>query len=47
VYLVLFGDNNQKVPDARKARVPQDLKGMAAEIPHKGEGELVKTISRG
>ena len=39
---------NQEVSDARKARASQDPKGMAlAEIPHKGEGEAVKTISRG
>jgi hypothetical protein len=40
--------NNQKVPDARKPRTSQDLMGMTlAEIPHKGEEEPVKTISRG
>ena len=40
--------SNQKVPDVRKARASQDLIGMTlAEIPHKGEGESVETISRG
>ena len=35
------------VPDARKARASQDPIGMTLdEIPHKGEGEPVKTISR-
>ena len=42
------GGSNQKVPDARKARASQDPTGMTlAEIPHKGEGEPVETISRG
>jgi hypothetical protein len=40
--------SNKKVPDARKARISQDLTGMTlTEIFHKGEGEHVKTISRG
>jgi hypothetical protein len=44
----LGGDSNQKVPDARKARASQDPTGVTlAEIPHKGEGEPVETISRG
>jgi hypothetical protein len=39
---------NQKVPDARKARASQDPTGMIlAEIPHKREGEPFETISRG
>ena len=39
--------SNQIVPDARKARASQDPIGMTLdEIPHKGEGEPVKTISR-
>jgi hypothetical protein len=42
------GGSNQKVPDARKARASQNPTGMTlAEIPHKGEGEHVETISRG
>jgi hypothetical protein len=42
------GDINQKIPDTRKARASQDPMEMTlAEIPHKGEGEPVKTISRG
>jgi hypothetical protein len=42
------GYSNQKVPDAKKARAFQDPMGMTlAEISHKGEGEAVKTISRG
>ena len=41
------GGSNQKVPDARKARVSQDHMGIIfVEIPYKGEGEPVKTISR-
>jgi hypothetical protein len=39
---------NQKGPDAKKARASQDLTGITlTKIPHKGEGEPVKTISRG
>jgi hypothetical protein len=39
--------NNQKVPDARKARGSQDSMGMTlAEILPKREGEPVETISR-
>ena len=37
---------HQKVPDARKARVPQDPSVMTlAEIPNKGGTEPVETIS--
>jgi hypothetical protein len=40
--------SNQKVPDARKARASQYSMGITlAEIPYKGEGEPVETISRG
>jgi hypothetical protein len=43
-----LGGSNQKAPDARKARAFQDPTGVKfAEIPHKGEGEPVETISRG
>jgi hypothetical protein len=39
--------SNQKVPEARKARISQDPKGMTlTEIPHKGWEEPVETISR-
>jgi hypothetical protein len=39
---------HQKVPNARKAGGSQDTKVMTlAEIPNKGEGEPVETISRG
>jgi hypothetical protein len=42
------GVSNQKVSDTRKARASQDPTGMILdEIPHKGEGEPVKTISIG
>jgi hypothetical protein len=42
------GGSNQKVPDARKARVSQDPTGTTiAEISHKVEGEPVETTSRG
>ena len=42
------GGSHQKVPDARKARVFQDPKGLRlAEMPNKGEGESVENISRG
>jgi hypothetical protein len=42
------GGSNQKVPDARKARASQNLMRMTlAEIPHKGEGKSVQTISSG
>ena len=42
------GHTNNKVPDTRKARASQDPMGMTlAEIPYKGEGEPIKTISRG
>jgi hypothetical protein len=42
------GANNQKVPDARKARASQNPMGMTlAEIPNKGEKEPIETISRG
>jgi len=41
-------DSHQQVPDARKTRGSQDPTGMRlAEMPNKGEGEPVKTISRG
>jgi hypothetical protein len=41
------GSSNQKIPDARKARASQDPMIMSlTEIPHKGEGEPVNTISR-
>jgi hypothetical protein len=44
---VLFG-GHQKVPDARKARASQGPTGMTlVEIPNRGEGEFVETISRG
>jgi hypothetical protein len=40
--------SNQKVPDIRRARVTQDEMGITlAEIPHKGNGEPIETISRG
>jgi hypothetical protein len=40
--------NNQKVPDARKARASQDPMGITlAEISHKGEGEPIETIAIG
>ena len=43
-----LGVATRKVPDTRKARAFQDPMGMTlAEIPHTGEGEPVKTISRG
>ena len=39
-----LGDSNQKVPETRKARASQYPTGMIlAEIPHKEEGEHVKT----
>ena len=42
------GGRHQQVPDARKARSSQDLTGVTlAEIPNKGEGEPVETITRG
>ena len=44
-----LGGSNQKVPDARKARAPQDSKGTSstlAEILDEREGESVETISR-
>ena len=42
-----IGGSYQKDPDARKARVSQDLTEMTlAEIPNKGEREPVKTIPR-
>jgi hypothetical protein len=44
------GDSKRykKIPDARKARGSQEPTGMTlAEIPKKGEGEPVETISRG
>ena len=38
--------NHQQVPDARRARTSQDTMGMRlAEMPYKGEGEPVETIS--
>ena len=38
----------QHVPDARKARHLYNQTGMRlAEIPNKGEGKLVETMSRG
>ena len=41
------GYSHQKVPGARKARGSHEPTGMAlAEIPNKGEGEHVETISR-
>jgi hypothetical protein len=43
-----LGGSNQKVPESRKARASQYPMGMtSAEIPHKGKGEPVKTISTG
>jgi hypothetical protein len=43
-----LGGSHKQVPDARKARGSQDPTGMRlAEMPNKGEGEPVKTISRG
>jgi hypothetical protein len=43
-----LGGSHQNVPDARKARDSQDPTEMTlAEIPNKGEGEPVETISRG
>jgi hypothetical protein len=43
-----LGDSNQNVSDARKARASQNPTVMTlAEIPHKGEGEPIETISRG
>jgi hypothetical protein len=43
-----LGGSNQKVTDSRIAKVSQDPTCMTlAEIPHKREGQLVKTISRG
>jgi hypothetical protein len=42
------GGITQKVPDASKSKASQDPIGMTlAEIPYKGEGEPVETISRG
>jgi hypothetical protein len=42
------GGSHHKVPDARKARVSQNTKGMTlAEIPNKGKKEPVEKISRG
>jgi len=42
------GGSHQQVLDARKARGFQDPIGMRlAEMPNKGEGEPVETISRG
>ena len=42
------GGSNQKVSDARKERGSQDPIGKTlAEIAHKGEAELVETISKG
>ena len=43
------GCSYQQVPDARKARDFQNTKKKMrlAEIPNKGEGEQVETISRG
>ena len=36
--------SNQKVPDTRKAKASQEPIGMTlAEIPHKGERELVES----
>jgi hypothetical protein len=41
-------DIQQKVPDARKARGPQNPMGMIlAEIPNKREREPVETMWRG
>jgi hypothetical protein len=40
-------NSQQKVPDARKARVSKVSTGMTAEIPNKRETESVETISRG
>jgi hypothetical protein len=41
------GGSHQKVPDARKARSPQDSMGRTlTKIPNKGEGEPEWTISR-
>jgi hypothetical protein len=40
--------SHQQVPDARKARSSQDPTGMIfPEMPNKGEGEPVESISRG
>jgi hypothetical protein len=40
--------SHQKVSDAKKVGGSQDPTGMRiAEMPNKGEGELVETISRG
>jgi hypothetical protein len=42
-----MGDSHQQVPDARKARGPQDPTEMRlAKIPNKREGEPIETISR-
>jgi hypothetical protein len=42
------GGSHQNVPGASKARGSQDPTGMRlAEMPNKGEGELVETISKG
>jgi hypothetical protein len=39
--------SQQKVPDAKKAKGSQDTTGMIlAEIPSKGQRELVETICR-
>jgi hypothetical protein len=38
----------KKVPDSRKARALQDTTAMiSSEIPNKGKGEPLDTISRG
>ena len=40
--------SHQQVPDARKTKVSQNPMGMRlAEMPNKGEGEPVETISIG
>jgi hypothetical protein len=42
------GDRHQKFTDVRKARGSQDPVWMRlTEMPNKGEGEPVETISRG
>jgi hypothetical protein len=42
------GDIHQEVPDARKGEGSQDPKGMTlAEIPNKGQREIIESISRG
>jgi hypothetical protein len=41
------GGSHQQVPDVRKARSSQDLTGVRlAEMPNKGDGEPLETISR-